>query len=1359
MKSALHIAALYRAKYKDKKVVKDSDGKDMTVYEYSDRQVSRRNNDKADRVQKLRSIRSDLVKKVKKDYKAKDLKTRLTALAVGLIDHTYERVGNDESAKEGHFGVTGWLVKHVSFSGGKATVSYVGKSGVKQTKTVSDSSAVKLLKEAVKGKKGSDPIFTCEDGDSTVCVGAEEVNAYLPKGITAKDLRGLHANEQMLDMLKAQRKGPLPSDKKKREKKLKDEFKRALEETAKAVGHEPSTLRSQYLVPALEESYMKDGTVIDKLNKAASLIAEWARLGTKSDAEKQDEDAQDHVRKEPKKKPPRYDLRDNRVHDSDSDSDPDMKNENEKDPDMSLNYKRVAHRFLAFKSPTPEGAKKLHEDYKRKNPGTSQTWEDFYEKGEGKEKKDDDEPKGDSEKGEEEESGGRKKLEQEVESLKIRLDGEKDLSKRPEIEKQIAEAEKKLEGETKKEPKAKEPGETAKAQAPKLTEEVGKVFDSTLQGGRVQLPAEVKRYLPAALAAMSPQEQGVFFDASKKWAESMASAEITGPDAIEKAERFLDENADYQIENETDPAKLAEYVAERVRAEHVLSVEKDRGSKAKKAISKSIDAIQKKLREDTKDARYRIPSDLRRALDEQMAGMTAKEVSTFSEAVLKALGGGEQKYNDSEESVEQARGDISDFYENLDDLTTPGASDDVAIENLAQSVADMLAAKRVVERYEGKGKDRKKALRKVKQALAKASGKLVSELPRDVVQKVEGALAAMDPDEVLAVQQAIGVEADKLKRVLAENPDDSSVIAAAVAAIQSKEITSQDPWQIAEQAALQILAATIIANPLNVGGQEVNNDPKSPTDLDARGMAAFEKFKALPPELREGAAKTLSEKLKTAKRGSPEAQELNRILDGLALAAWTDPESETIAKIPGRDVSKGFVELAKHLVADGQTHLLLGPVQNLYSTEGISKMTEALQSMDDESLIRATQETQPELAKALKDTIEGGDGTEYMTGDKKEILRDLMVQIAVDDMVIVDKLMREAMEAEAGPQEEYVEEEVEEEVDGKKVKKKKLVPKPPKGDVEDDILMGRDSKIPEHRDLWANEARKIGKKKKDKGFLDLLKGFLGVSLFDKKKKTAGQNSNFGSFGVSDGEFAVEMRKANLRQYLEFLEEKVGDLPNSPMILAIRRFIETGNPDFLNSEPAEGEFGTEADNLGKKSAFKFQSSPYTTTRLSAERPACAGLPVAPSRRKPMSEALKQAKLLTDHFDNLATLVQKNAGTLLIPEKIAMDFAKRCDLISDHLEKHAGQWTMDPKGNFNVGPSQPFNPAEIGEQDATPPKTEGDEPYMKKNFIQEEFDELREVQQTGGFSNAKAASKVQASIARMAARIAELEAAAE
>lgn len=244
-----------------KKKIKNKDGETVEIYEYSDAEIKKRHTEKSEKVEKVRKGIEGLKKQLKKDLSDPDKKE--VALAVALIDQTYERVGNDESAGNGHFGVTGWKKKHVSFSGNKATIKYTGKSGVDQVKEITDPSIVKILKEKCKDKGKED----CVLADTS----ASKVNSYLKEfGITAKDIRGYHANNEMLENLKRGRKGKLPSDKKEKEKVLKEEFKKALEQTAEKVGHEASTLRSQYLVPHLEETYMKDGTVITTLKKASA---------------------------------------------------------------------------------------------------------------------------------------------------------------------------------------------------------------------------------------------------------------------------------------------------------------------------------------------------------------------------------------------------------------------------------------------------------------------------------------------------------------------------------------------------------------------------------------------------------------------------------------------------------------------------------------------------------------------------------------------------------------------------------------------------------------------------------------------------------------------------------------------------------------------------------------------------------------------------------------------------------------------------------------------------------------------------------------------------------------------------------
>jgi len=322
------------ARYKEKKKVPKADGSgETTIYVYSERQLQNRHREKAERLQKFAPKLEDLRASLKKDLDSEDPETFLTALAISLIDATYERVGNDGSAENGHYGVTGWLKKHVTIKNDKAIIRYVGKSGVKQEKRVDDDSLVKALKRCCGDKDPDEPILSLEDAQ----VSSKEVNAYLkPYGITAKDLRGLHANREMQERLEEiRKKGPkLPRLRKERDKILKAEFKEALEAAAEAVGHEPATLRGQYLVPALEDFYMKDGTIIKNLKGA-----------TKTESQREEEHAEHLIKPSPKKKPPREDLKKRRM--DESSSDPDKKQDSK---DRSQNYKdaalRVASRWL-----------------------------------------------------------------------------------------------------------------------------------------------------------------------------------------------------------------------------------------------------------------------------------------------------------------------------------------------------------------------------------------------------------------------------------------------------------------------------------------------------------------------------------------------------------------------------------------------------------------------------------------------------------------------------------------------------------------------------------------------------------------------------------------------------------------------------------------------------------------------------------------------------------------------------------------------------------------------------------------------------------------------------------------------------
>jgi hypothetical protein len=198
----------------------------------------------------IQSLRYNLTK----DLQSEDEKVFLTALAISLMDSSGERVGNEESANNGHFGITGFEKKHIKIDGDKITLSYIGKSGVTHNKSFTDKKLSEGLKKAIKNSNSS-LVFCTSDGFN---IKADKINRYLQDyDISAKDLRGYLANKLVVYKLDANIK-----DEKERKKK----FNEILKSVADSVGHGRATLKTHYLLPEIETLYVEKGKVFDIKN-------------------------------------------------------------------------------------------------------------------------------------------------------------------------------------------------------------------------------------------------------------------------------------------------------------------------------------------------------------------------------------------------------------------------------------------------------------------------------------------------------------------------------------------------------------------------------------------------------------------------------------------------------------------------------------------------------------------------------------------------------------------------------------------------------------------------------------------------------------------------------------------------------------------------------------------------------------------------------------------------------------------------------------------------------------------------------------------------------------------------------------
>jgi DNA topoisomerase-1 len=220
---------------------------EMKIKEYD---LDKRWELKRDSIYNLRDKIDRLKRKLKADLHSSDDKTRLTALVVRIMMLTSERVGNSDSAKNGHFGVTEFKRKHITVNGNKVTLNYIGKSGVEHEKEFTDATCAIMLNDLM--KRNDSFVFVTQDGFK---IKADKVNRYLHKfDAKSKDIRGFNANRLMV--MELNRIGKV-----KEEKQRAKIFNEALRKIGAKIGHGPATLRKQYLLPEIEKQFYKHGSI------------------------------------------------------------------------------------------------------------------------------------------------------------------------------------------------------------------------------------------------------------------------------------------------------------------------------------------------------------------------------------------------------------------------------------------------------------------------------------------------------------------------------------------------------------------------------------------------------------------------------------------------------------------------------------------------------------------------------------------------------------------------------------------------------------------------------------------------------------------------------------------------------------------------------------------------------------------------------------------------------------------------------------------------------------------------------------------------------------------------------------------
>lgn len=214
-----------------------------------EKEIKQRWDTKRNSVYNLKSNIDRLKRRVRQDLVSCNEKDRLTALIIRIMLLTSERVGNETSATNGHFGVSQFQKKHIKVNGNIVTLDYVGKSGVEHEKKFVDETSAVLLKDLL--RRNNKFLFTTKEGFQ---IKPDRVNRYLSNfDATSKDIRGFNANRLMV--MELNRIG------KTEEKERAKVFNASLRKIGAKVGHGAPTLRKHYLLPEIETTFYRYGDV------------------------------------------------------------------------------------------------------------------------------------------------------------------------------------------------------------------------------------------------------------------------------------------------------------------------------------------------------------------------------------------------------------------------------------------------------------------------------------------------------------------------------------------------------------------------------------------------------------------------------------------------------------------------------------------------------------------------------------------------------------------------------------------------------------------------------------------------------------------------------------------------------------------------------------------------------------------------------------------------------------------------------------------------------------------------------------------------------------------------------------------
>ena len=188
---------------------------------------------------------------------------RVSAVALRLISLGWFRVGSERYAREGTYGVTTLLRRHVGVRGKRVKLSFPSKAGIRVCSELVDEDLAEALRGLLRVKGGARVFKYRWEGDLYNLTSKrlnDYVKIYLGDGFSAKDFRtwggtllaaiyfAEHATQHGFPETEREQKRSVTA---------------VMQRVAKRLGNTPAVTRESYVSPAVVEQYLQGRTIDD----------------------------------------------------------------------------------------------------------------------------------------------------------------------------------------------------------------------------------------------------------------------------------------------------------------------------------------------------------------------------------------------------------------------------------------------------------------------------------------------------------------------------------------------------------------------------------------------------------------------------------------------------------------------------------------------------------------------------------------------------------------------------------------------------------------------------------------------------------------------------------------------------------------------------------------------------------------------------------------------------------------------------------------------------------------------------------------------------------------------------------------